>query len=44
MNGWFHTVPLPPATLLLLVGLASSVLWMEEGRKLVARRWARERA
>jgi Ca2+-transporting ATPase len=44
MNGWFHTVPLPPATLLLLVGLASSVLWVEEGRKLVARRWARERA
>ena len=37
MNGWFHTVPLPLETLLLLAGLASAVLWAEEARKLVAR-------
>jgi Ca2+-transporting ATPase len=32
-NALFHTVPLPPATLLVLVLLASSVLWAEELRK-----------
>jgi Ca2+-transporting ATPase len=38
MNDWFHTVPLPPASLLPLVALASLVLWAEEVRKWVARR------
>lgn len=33
MNALFHTVPLPPASLLPLVGLASMVLWAEELRK-----------
>ena len=37
MNTLFHTVPLPPETLLPLVLLASSVLWAEEVRKLIAR-------
>jgi Ca2+-transporting ATPase len=37
MNALFHTQPLPPATLLPLVALASSVLWAEELRKLVVR-------
>ena len=44
MNALFHTVPLEPATLLLLVGLASSVLWVEEARKLLARRRVRGQA
>jgi Ca2+-transporting ATPase len=35
MNRWFHTVPLPPETLLVLVALASVVLWAEEARKLL---------
>ena len=37
MNTLFHTVPPPPETLLPLVLLASSVLWAEEVRKLIAR-------
>ena len=37
MNALFHTVPLPAATLLPLVALASAVLWVEELRKAVAR-------
>ncbi len=38
LNAWFHTVPIEPAALLPLVGLASLVLWAEELRKLWARR------
>ena len=30
LNAWFHTVPIEPAALLPLVGLASMVLWAEE--------------
>jgi Ca2+-transporting ATPase len=37
MNTLFHTVPLPPATLLALLALTSAVLWAEELRKGVAR-------
>jgi len=37
LNALFHTVPLPPASLLPLLALASSVLWAEEGRKLIVR-------
>ena len=37
MNALFHTVPLPPASLLPLLGLASLVLWAEEARKLWVR-------
>jgi Ca2+-transporting ATPase len=37
MNTLFHTVPLPPATLLPLVALASLVLWAEEARKMIVR-------
>ena len=37
LNGLFHTVPLPPSSLLPLLGLASVVLWAEELRKLIAR-------
>jgi magnesium-transporting ATPase (P-type) len=37
MNTLFHTVPLPPASLLPLVALASAVLWAEELRKLIVR-------
>ncbi|CAM3661450.1 HAD-IC family P-type ATPase [Polaromonas hydrogenivorans] len=37
MNTLFHTVPLAPASLLPLAALASSVLWAEELRKLIAR-------
>lgn len=40
MNTLFHTVPLPLATLLPLLALASVVLWAEELRKL----WVRARA
>lgn len=39
MNELFHTVPLPPASLLPLLALASLVLWIEEARKL----WGRVR-
>lgn len=44
MNALFHTVPLPLASLLPLLGLASVVLWAEEMRKWWARRvlWARQ--
>ena len=37
MNALFHTVPLPPASLLPLLLLASAVLWVEEARKLWSR-------
>jgi magnesium-transporting ATPase (P-type) len=37
MNALFHTVPLPLASLLPLLGLASTVLWVEEVRKLLVR-------
>lgn len=37
LNALFHTVPLAPASLLPLVALASSVLWVEELRKLAVR-------
>ena len=37
LNTLFHTVPLPPATLLVLLGLTSGVLWAEELRKFVVR-------
>jgi Ca2+-transporting ATPase len=37
LNALFHTVPIAAADLLPLVGLASLVLWVEEGRKLVRR-------
>jgi magnesium-transporting ATPase (P-type) len=37
MNALFHTVPLPPGTLLPLLLLASTVLWVEEARKLFKR-------
>ncbi|NUP84680.1 MAG: HAD-IC family P-type ATPase [Burkholderiaceae bacterium] len=37
MNALFHTVPLPASSLLPLLTLASTVLWMEELRKLVVR-------
>jgi Ca2+-transporting ATPase len=43
MNALFHTVPLPPASLLPLLGLASLVLWLEEARKLWVRRMPRAR-
>ena len=38
LNALFHTVPLPPATLPLLLAVASVVLWAEELRKRLARR------
>jgi Ca2+-transporting ATPase len=37
LNALFHTVPLPLASLLPLLALASVVLWAEELRKLAAR-------
>jgi magnesium-transporting ATPase (P-type) len=37
MNALFYTVPLPAASVLPLLGLASSVLWVEELRKAVTR-------
>ena len=37
MNTLFHTVPLPPATLIALLALTSLVLWAEELRKWVLR-------
>ncbi len=43
MNTLFHTVPLPAATLLPLVALASLVLWAEELRKLLVRAARRHR-
>jgi magnesium-transporting ATPase (P-type) len=44
MNTLFHTVPLPLASLLPLVALASLVLWVEELRKLAHRSARRARA
>jgi Ca2+-transporting ATPase len=44
MNELFHTVPLPPASLLPLLGLASVVLWAEEARKLWVRVMRRARS
>ena len=41
MNALFHTVALPPESLLPLLALASSVLWIEEARKWFARRGRR---
>ncbi len=38
MQALFHTRPLPPATLLTLLALTSTVLWTEELRKLRLRR------
>ncbi|MGL6112935.1 MAG: HAD-IC family P-type ATPase, partial [Rubrivivax sp.] len=43
MNSLFHTVPLPLASLLPLLGLASLVLWAEEARKLWVRMLRRAR-
>jgi len=43
MNTLFHTVPLPLASLLPLLALASVVLWAEEARKLWARTTTRAR-
>jgi Ca2+-transporting ATPase len=43
MNALFHTVPLPPQSLLPLLGLASMVLWVEEARKLWVRTTRRVR-
>jgi len=40
LNESFHTVPIPPADLLLIAACASLVLWLEEIRKLIARRRA----
>lgn len=37
LNALFHTVPLPAATLLPLLALASTVLWVEEARKVFVR-------
>jgi Ca2+-transporting ATPase len=44
LNTLFHTVPLPAATLLPLLALASTVLWVEEVRKLVVRATQRRTA
>lgn len=44
LNALFHTVPLPPASLLPLVVVASGVLWAEEARKLVVRALRRRHA
>jgi Ca2+-transporting ATPase len=38
MNRLFHTLPIPPAQILLIGAVASSVLWVEEIRKCFARR------
>jgi Ca2+-transporting ATPase len=40
LSALFHAVPLPATTLGALLALASVVLWVEEARKLVARRRA----
>jgi magnesium-transporting ATPase (P-type) len=37
LNAMFHTVPLPATTLLALLLLASTVLWVEEARKMLSR-------
>jgi magnesium-transporting ATPase (P-type) len=38
----FRTVPLPASEILVIAAVGSSVLWIEEARKLVARRRARQ--
>jgi len=38
LNALFHTVPLPAGTLAALLALGSVVLWVEEARKVIARR------
>jgi Ca2+-transporting ATPase len=38
LNALFHTVPLPPASLLPLLAVAGIVLWAEELRKAIVRR------
>ena len=38
MNRLFHTVPIPVSQVFLIGGVASSVLWVEEIRKFLARR------
>jgi len=38
MNQLFHTVPIPGAALVQILAAASTVLWLEEARKLVSRR------
>jgi magnesium-transporting ATPase (P-type) len=38
MNTLFHTVPIPPGDLGVILAVASLVLWVEEVRKFVARR------
>jgi Ca2+-transporting ATPase len=38
LGAMFHTVPLSAASLSSMALLASTVLWAEEGRKLLARR------
>ena len=38
LNRLFHTAPIPPFQLLVIVAVGSSVLWVEELRKLLARR------
>jgi Ca2+-transporting ATPase len=43
MNALFHTVPLPPESLLPPLVLASAVLWVEEARKLWVRTMHRAR-
>lgn len=43
LNAMFHTVPLPLDTLLPLLVVASVVLWVEEGRKALARSRRRDR-
>ncbi|MEY2654950.1 MAG: hypothetical protein RLZZ524_1978, partial [Pseudomonadota bacterium] len=44
LAGLFHAVPLSWQTLLAILAVASSVLWVEEGRKLIARARARRQA
>jgi len=38
MNRFFHTVPIPLQQILVIGAVASSVLWVEEIRKLAARK------
>jgi magnesium-transporting ATPase (P-type) len=41
LGSLFHTVPIPAANLLMLIALASTVLWVEELRKLISRAYRR---
>lgn len=41
LNRLFHMVPIPPQDYLYIAAAASLVLWLEEGRKLIARRLPR---